>query len=178
MHGRTNKNIIKLLLDDQMSTEENEQLSKDKEALYREICSSEGEKYHLVEGLEEVLNALKIRGIPMTICSASIKENIDFFIEKFQLTRWFDTNKIIYDDGTHSNKISMFQDGAKAIQIPVEECLIIEDSLSGIRYAHAVEAAKIIAITTADKIKEYEKLAGVNQVITDYCMFDMSIFSK
>ncbi|MGX8850460.1 HAD family hydrolase [Amedibacillus sp. YH-ame10] len=178
MHGRTNKTIIELLLKDSVSDEENEQLSKDKEALYREICTNLKDDYHLVEGLEEVLDELKARNIPMTICSASIKENIEFFIQRFQLGRWFCIDNIIYDDGTHANKISMFQDGAKAIQVPVEECLIIEDSLSGIKYAHAVHAANIIAITSLDKIEEYQELAGVNQVITDYRSFDMSIFKE
>ena len=39
----------------------------------------------------------------MTICSASIKDNIDFFISSFHLDRWFDVDKIMYDDGIHLN---------------------------------------------------------------------------
>ena len=178
MHGRTNKNIIELLLKNQVNAKENAQLSKDKEALYREICKSEGDAYHLVDGLEALLNELKDRNIPMTICSASIKENIDFFIERFQLSRWFDIDKIVYDDGTHTNKITMFQNGASAIQVPIEECLIIEDSLSGIQFAHAVHAAQIIAITSEDKFDEYKNLPGVTHTIANYHMFDMSIFAK
>ena len=83
--------------------------------------------FHLVDGLEDVLNKLQKLQVPMTICSASIKENIDFFISSFHLDRWFDTNAIIYDDGTHVDKISMFHDGAKAIGVSLENCMIIED---------------------------------------------------
>ena len=106
-HGKTNKKIIELLLGD-MRDEESEKLSKAKEALYRECCINDPKMFHLVDGLEDVLDNLKELQIPMTICSASIKDNIDFFISSFHLDRWFDIDKIIYDDGTHVDKISMF----------------------------------------------------------------------
>lgn len=176
MHGRTNKKILELLLNGSITDEESEKFSKDKEALYREICRSEGDEYHLVDGLEDVLDELKRRNIPMTICSASIKDNIDFFIDIFRLDRWFDPTDIVYDDGTHINKISMFEKGAGIIHVPLKECLIIEDSLSGIRYAHEAGAAHITAITTPEKVDEYKQLAGVNDIILDYCNFDYSLF--
>lgn len=168
MHGRTNKKIIHMLLGDQRSEEEVEALSREKEAMYRDICRSEGDAYHLVSGLEDVLNYLKQHHIPMTICSASIKENIEFFIEHFQLSRWFNIDHIVYDDGSHINKVSMFQDGASHIGVAVEQCLIIEDSLSGIKYAHEVHAGHIIAITTPDKFAEYKQLPGIDEIIEDY----------
>lgn len=168
MHGKTNKAIIKLLLKNIHDDEESKQLSQAKEALYREICCGEGDDYHLVPGLSTLLDTLKEQGIPMTICSASIKENIMFFIEHFQLERWFQKEHIVYDDGSHADKVSMFQEGAGNIQVPIEECLIIEDSLSGIQFARDVKAAGIIAITSPDKIDEYHNMTGIDYVISDY----------
>ena len=86
-HGRPNKQIIQLILGD-MSESESEKLSSEKEAMYREVCRSEGKDYHLVFGLEELLEEAKQQGILMTIASASIKPNIDFFVEHFQLDRF------------------------------------------------------------------------------------------
>ena len=83
-HGRPNKQIIQLILGD-MSESESEKLSSEKEAMYREVCRSEGKDYHLVFGLEELLEEAKQQGILMTIASAYIKPNIDFFVEHFQL---------------------------------------------------------------------------------------------
>ena len=40
----------------------------------REIC------YKMVEGLSDYLDYLKAKNIPFTIASASIKENMDFFV--------------------------------------------------------------------------------------------------
>lgn len=174
LHGLTNKRIIEMLMGKGVvSEEESKKLSIAKEALYREVCRKDP-SYQLVDGLEEVLNTLKNMQMPMTICSASIKDNMDFFISYFQFERWFDVRKIVYDDGLHPDKISMFQDGAKNIGVPIEECLVIEDSLSGIAFAHNCHVAKIIAITSKDKTEEYKRLPGVDAVIHDFNDFDSS----
>ena len=174
-HGQTNKRIIELLLGS-MSDEKSEELSKAKEALYRECCINDPGMFHLVTGLEDLLDKLKSMQVPMTICSASIKDNIDFFIDSFHLDRWFDTSKIIYDDGTHTDKISMFHDGADAIHTPLKDCMIIEDSLSGLDFAYRCHPGTIVAITTPERVKEYEQIPGVDKIIYDYTKFDTSFF--
>ena len=159
-----------------MNDEESEALSRAKEALYRECCVNDPQMFHLVDGLVEVLDTLKELQVPMTICSASIKDNIDFFISSFQLDRWFDVENIIYDDGTHVDKISMFHDGAAAIGVKLEDCMIIEDSLSGLDFAYRCQPGRLIAITTPERKAAYEKIAGVDAVIHDFHNFDTSFF--
>ena len=176
MHGQTNKRIIDMLMPEHhLSEEKKEELSLSKEALYRKICLSEPETLHLVEGLPAFLDALKANHIPMTICSASIKENIDFFIKCFHLDQWFNIEDIVYDDGFHPNKISMFLDGAKNIHVPIEDCLVFEDSISGIAFAKEAKVAKIIAITSNDRKQEYEKLDGIDRILSDYT--ELTIYS-
>ena len=175
MHGQTNKRIIEMLMPEaNLSDEKKEELSLAKEALYRDICRKEKESFHLVDGLEAFLDACKEAKMPMTICSASIKDNIDFFVEGFSLATWFDPDKIVYDDGLHVDKISMFQDGARRIQVPIEECLVIEDSLSGIAFAKKAHVGRIIAITTPDKVEEYKQFEGVSDVITDFTKLSLN----
>lgn len=173
MHGQTNKRIIELLLGRTLSDEQSVAMSKAKEALYRKCCCRDAENLHLVAGLAQFLDKCKEENIPMTICTASIKDNVDFFIETFSLTKWFRPEDIIYDDGTHVDKTTMFLEGAKRIHTPIEECLIIEDSFSGIAFAHAVHAGKIVAITSKDKIMEYERLKGVDFIIQDFINFQI-----
>ena len=166
-HGRPNKQIIQLILGD-MSESESEKLSSEKEAMYREVCRSEGKDYHLVFGLEELLEEAKQQGILMTIASASIKPNIDFFVEHFQLDRFFDPAKIVYDDGTHADKTTMYQKAAQAIGVKLEDCLIFEDSLSGIQSAIKCNPAKLIAVSGSNKSLNYQSFPQVKQVIFDY----------
>ncbi|MBQ9153139.1 MAG: HAD family phosphatase [Solobacterium sp.] len=122
-----------------------EQQSEHKEELYREIIANLPEKAQLVTGAEELFDLLKANRIPFTIASASIKANIDFFVETFGLDRWMDPEKIIYDNNTYENKTAMFRNACHVLGVS-EEVLVFEDSPSGIRSAEALDGSRIIAI--------------------------------
>ena len=38
--------------------------------------------------------------MPLTIATATIKENVDFYFDTFALDRWFDPDKVVFDDGS------------------------------------------------------------------------------
>ena len=145
MHGKNNRDILHCI-NKKISDEDIISYSKRKEAIYRDICLENPDKLHLVNGAIELFNYLKEHNIPFTIASASIKENIDFFVKTFNLNRWFDLNKIVYDDGSHNNKISMFNKAAKLIDVDINECIIFEDSKSGIGFAKEVSAGMVVGI--------------------------------
>lgn len=178
MHGRNNKQILEMLLGDCLSEEESIALSEEKEALYRACCLQDERCMQLVSGLPAFLDFLKKKQIPMTICSASIKSNMDFFISVFHLEQWFCISDIVYDDGSHIDKTSMFKEGSKRIGVTLQNCMIIEDSFSGIRFANEVHAGTIIAITSRDKEEIYHNLPGVHDVIFNYQNFDISFFQN
>ena len=145
MHGKNNRDILHCI-NKNIGDEDIISYSKRKEAIYRDICLENPDKLHLVNGAIELFNYLKEHNIPFTIASASIKENIDFFVKTFNLNRWFDLNKIVYDDGSHNNKISMFNKAAKLIDVDINECIIFEDSKSGIGFAKEVSAGMVVGI--------------------------------
>lgn len=180
MHGKNNTAIITDLLGDNCNMSEDDKilLSKKKEKMYREICLKDKENLYLVEGLEEFLDELKRNQIPVTICSASIKENIDFYFSVFRLENWFDKDKVVYDDGLHNNKVSMFLDGAKKIGVTINECLVFEDSYSGIKYAKECGAGIIVAITSPNRFIEYKSNLNISNVISNFKEFDRNILKK
>lgn len=109
MNGKPNKLIIRYLNNGKVDEELEDRYSLLKEQYYREFCKADTENFHLISGAEELFDNLKERGIPFTIASASIKPNIDFFVESFGLDRWMDPDKIVYDDGTYEDKVGMFK---------------------------------------------------------------------
>ena len=139
-----------------------------KEQYYREFCKEDKETFHLVAGATEFFDKLKNNNIPFTIASASIKPNIDFFVESFHLDHWINPDDIVYDDGTYENKIIMFKKAAHILGLEVSDCLIIEDSLSGIENAYKAGCRNIIVIDSANKKDEYQKLPGVTKVIDTF----------
>ena len=168
MHGKNNKEIIRCIQSD-MNDQDNEYYSKHKEELYRNICLENPEQLHLVKGAISFFEYLKRNNIPFTIASASIKENIDFFVEIFELDKWFDVGKIIYDDGKYIDKIEMFNDASKLLNVNIDECIIFEDSSSGIGYAKDVNSGLVVGVgNDAARLMDY----GADMCITNFDEFD------
>ena len=64
--------------------------------------------------------------------------------------------------------IPAFRIGEFIPSADIKDCLIIEDSLSGIQNAYNSGCNMIIVIDSANKKDEYEKLPGVIKVIDDF----------
>lgn len=168
MHGKNNARVIEYILGKTIDAEENKRYSLKKEAMYREMCTSHPAEFYLAPGVEEFLDQLVEKKIPFTIASASIKENIDFFVESFHLDRWLDPALIVYDDGSYPTKVEMFQEGAKRIGVPVTECMVIEDSVSGISFAHDTGVASVVAIDSSRDPAKYEQFPYLACVLQDF----------
>lgn len=154
-----------------LSAEENAQFSEQKEALYRLACKDNPEEVRLVSGTENLLDRLKESGIPFAIASASIKPNIDFFFETFDLGRWFEMDRIVYDDGTYPDKGSMYLEAARRLRVDIRDCIIIEDSPSSIRSARQLHPRLLIALgNTASP--DLLLASGADRYIRDFSEFD------
>lgn len=167
-NGVPNQKIIAYLLGREGSSEELEKYSQLKEEFYRRFCLEDSEKFHLVDGAVEFFNYLKEKEIPFTIASASIKANIDFFVKEFGLEKWMNLEDIVYDNGSYQNKVAMFQDAAKNLEVDIEECMIVEDSVSGIYSGYLAGCRNIMVIDSSGKAEEYKLLPGVVKVIHDF----------
>lgn len=167
-NGVPNQKIISYLLGREGIEEEIEKYSQLKEEFYRKFCLEDKENLHLVDGAEEFFDELKEKGIPFTIASASIKANIDFFVKEFRLKNWLDPEDIIYDNGSYDNKIAMFQDAAKKLGVDIKECMIVEDSVSGIYSGYLAGCKNIVVIDSSNRAEEYKALPGVVKVIQNF----------
>jgi len=148
IHGRSNKTILNYLFNKNLSIEELNKYIKYKESIYRKNCLKNKNKLHLAEGVKEFLNFLKQNKISMNIATASDKSNLDFYIEIFDLKKWFNTDLIVYDDGMIPSKPDpkMFKIAVNKINLFCRECMVIEDSLSGLEAAKKAGFGYICAV--------------------------------
>lgn len=167
-YGVPNNRAIEYLLDRKCNEDALSAYSEQKESLYRICCEEDEANFHLVSGAQQFFERLMRQNIPFTIASASIKSNIDFFVKSFQLDAWFDPAKIVYDDGSFEDKVTMFQHAAKTIGIPIQECLIFEDSESGIRDAFAAGCQNIVVVDSMGIAEKYRGRNGVKHIIKDF----------
>lgn len=168
MHGQRNKAVIEYILKQKIDVQTSESISREKERIYRSLCRKDASFMHLVEGSVTLFTALQSRNIPISIATASIKENVDFFIESFNLNRWFPKDHIIYDDGTYHDKRDMFIKAAERMNVCISDTAIFEDSISGIRFAYECGCRHIYAICDEEKKEEYLALPGVCKTLQTY----------
>lgn len=177
MHGKNNEKVIEYILGKHIDAEENKRYSLKKEAMYRDMCTAHPDSFRLANGVEAFLDQLVERNIPFTIASASIKENIDFFVEHFHLDRWLDPALIVYDDGSYPTKVEMFHEGAKRIQVSASDCMVIEDSVSGITFAHDAGVHSIVAIDSSNEPEKYEQFPYVSAILKDFDEFPWDLLN-
>lgn len=168
LNGVPNREIIQYLTNHQASLDEIKQWSLEKEVYYRQFCLADKENFHLVAGVEAYFNYLQDSGIPFTIASASIKPNIDFFVESFHLDHWIKKEKIVYDDGTYQNKVKMFLKAAEILKTPIEKIVIFEDSPSGVANAYRAGCHQIVVVCPKAKSQAFLKMPGVIQTIETF----------
>lgn len=168
-HGRTNKDTLEYLTGKELTKEEVDELAQQKESIYRELCKSNPEKFKLAPGVKEYLNYLKEKKVPITIATASEINNVKFFINELGLERWFNIEKIIYDDGTFKGKPApdIYLKAAEKIGIKPQNCIVFEDAISGVKAAKSAGISTIIAVVPFGRKNPF-KQDEITAVINDF----------
>lgn len=163
VYGRTNRDWITNLFG-KLTEEQLEAYAFEKEQLFRELYAPIIEP---VKGLVTFLELLKANNIPRSIATSAPPANVDFVLEATGIGHYFD---FILDERVVSRgkpDPEIYLKSAKALNLPNAQCIVIEDSLSGVAAAKA-SGSKVIGITTTHNkeelndtdliIKDFEKL--------------------
>lgn len=167
MHGRNGRYTFEFILGRSISNEELAELTEQKESVYRQMCLELGEDFRLSPGAIQLFENLANQKIPFTIATASALKNLEFFIKHLKLDNWFDPEKIVYDDGTIAGKPApdIYLEATKNISCQPGDCVVVEDSISGLNAANSAGIGHIIALGPASEHEKLLKVKGVNQVI-------------
>ena len=179
VHGRTNRTIMPYLLGREPADAEIAELSAAKEEIYRQLCLAAPASFVLSPGAVDLLTDLRQRRIPFTIATSSGRENVDFYIEHLHLARWFDLDRIIFDDGSRPGKPApdMYQAAAAAVDHPSARCIVVEDSFSGIESAAGAGIGCIIALGPAERRAELAAWPGVAMTIEKLSQFPENLLA-
>ncbi len=153
------------------TAEEIEWWSLRKETKYYQSYCVEHKRNQLAPGAEEFLDWTREKKIPINLCTASIKENVDFYFSNVDLGRWFDRDLVAYDDGIHTSKTDMYQTCAKNIGVDIGDCVVIEDSPGSIRQAIESGCRNILTIGDAD----IPAVPQLRQHVEDFRQIDKEI---
>ena len=170
IHGKNNKDILSNMFAMQLSREEIEKLSTEKERIYQALCLQTD--MQLASGAKEFLNFLMTNKIPYTIATASGLDNVDFYFKHLELNSFFDLSKVVYNDGNILSKPhpQIFQKTISVLGTKKNETLIFEDSISGIIAAENAEAGRIIIVDSNNDDYsrwDYQKIKKISEVDKD-----------
>ena len=164
--GRTNRDAVEHIFDKKMSEEKAEHYYLEKEKIYREMYAP---FIRPVAGLLELLQELQRNKVTMAIATSGIQLNIDFMFEHVPVKNYFD--KVV--NSTHISKgkpdPEIFIVTADSLNLKPVNCIVFEDSISGVEAGKAA-GMKVVALTTTHQKNE---LLMADLVIDDYTQINI-----
>lgn len=161
IYGRTNKDWITNLFNGKVTGEDLKRYGDEKEALFRRLYSGSVKP---VDGLVGFLEHLVDKNITRAIATSAPRANVDFVFEETHIGKYFTT---VLDESYVKNgkpEPEIYLKTAAAINYDPKNCVVIEDSLSGVLSARGA-GAKVIGITTTHTSEE---LSNTDLVIDSF----------
>ena len=149
VYGRTNREWLTNLFGN-LSSEALEAYAVEKEQLFRDIYAP---YIKPVEGLIGFLDLLETNSIPRAIATSAPRANVDFVLFHTGIGRYFET---ILDERFVSHgkpNPEIYIKTAQVLGLPNQQCIVIEDSLSGVESGNR-SGSKVIGITTTHSAHE------------------------
>ncbi len=160
VYGRVNKEWIPNLFGELLPAEI-EALAAEKEQLFRELYAPHLEA---VDGLLVFLQMLKEHQIKAAVATSAPLDNAEFILTGLDIKHYFQAVLHSADVDKGKPHPEIYLKAAAALgELPVD-CIVIEDSISGVK-AGLVAGAKVIAITTTHAANEFDP---VNLIIQDF----------
>jgi beta-phosphoglucomutase family hydrolase len=126
----------------------------------------------VMPGLIELLESLQHKNYPVAVASSSFPEIIEMILQKTGLKKYFQVVVSSQEAGKSKPEPDVFLLAARKLNIPPENCLVIEDSANGIRAAH-LAGMSCIAYQGPEANPQNQKEADA--VIHNYTQLEMML---
>ncbi|WNQ09656.1 HAD family phosphatase [Paenibacillus aurantius] len=138
----------------------------------KEIYNSD--KLELITGVKELIVTLSNHGIHLAVASSARKEKINFILNKFDLSPYFDVIVSGYEVARSKPSPDIFLTAAERLGVPSKECIVIEDSTNGVV---AAKQAGIYCIGYQNELGKQD-LSLANYVVKDLNLLTNSSFAR
>ncbi|MEX2640058.1 MAG: HAD family phosphatase [Balneolales bacterium] len=160
VYGRTNKDWLPAVFGE-IPPEVSNRLAREKEEIFRQIFDPAA---HAVPGVTGYLRRLKQKEIKIVVATSAPVENANFILSGLSIEDCFDAvlDSSWVDKGKPEPEI--YYKASRAIGYPPEQCVVFEDSISGVQ-AGLRAGSKVIGLTTTHSAEE---LKNCHMVIDDF----------
>lgn len=160
IYGRTNKDWLTNLFG-KLEEKQLRAYAEEKEAIFRALYEDD---IVPLKGLRSFLDLLDHHQIPRAIATSAPRANVDFTLSKTGLGKYF---PVILDDSFVSRgkpDPEIYIKAAAALGLPNQNCIVLEDSLSGV-LAGKRAGSKVVGVSTTHTAEE---LSDTDLVIDDF----------
>ncbi len=112
---------------------------------------------HIPTGVKQMLETLHSRGIILAVCSAADLRKVRYNIQAIGVDESLFSALVTGSDVTRKKPFpDIYLEGARRIGMQPQDCLVVEDAISGIQAAHAagMEAVGIPSTFSKEALKE------------------------
>lgn len=112
---------------------------------------------HIPNGVKEMLQTLHSKGLVLAVCSAADLRKVRYNIQAIGVDESIFTALVTGSDVARKKPFpDIYLEGARRVGIAPEDCLVVEDAISGIQAAHAagMEAVGVPTTFSKDALKE------------------------
>ncbi|MCF7805387.1 MAG: HAD family phosphatase [Candidatus Marinimicrobia bacterium] len=160
VYGRTNRDWLRNTFNG-ITEEQIAEYIDEKEAIFREIFAGD---IRPLPGLQEFLDSLQGMQVPMAVGTSAPQVNADWVLNQTGLREYFEV-VLQAEDVTHGKPHpEMYLKSAWALGMRPEDCIIFEDSVSGIEAGRRAGGTVIGVTTTHSR----EEMAATAFVISDF----------
>ena len=161
MFGKSNSYILSHFLKRKIEGEELLQLEQEKEGLFRKIYEPNVEP---ISGLVEFINNLKNNGAKLGVATSAPYANLELILNKVPIREILGSIMASEDVKKHKPDPEVYLTSAKNLGISPYQCIVFEDSFSGVSAALNAGMKVVGVLTSHTK----EELPPCNLYIDDY----------
>lgn len=165
--GRTGQDALRELASGRFSEEELIRLANHEDEIFREIIKEI--EVCPIDGLLEFISEVKRNNYKIALVTSAPTPNVTLVLERFRLQDAFD---LIVDDMNIENgkpNPEIYLKAVGKLGIPNEQCVVFEDSFSGIQAAKNA-GLRVIGLTTSHHAHELIN-AGADDAIDNFNAF-------
>lgn len=141
--GATSSYYMNRIFEREVPADECAELTREKEELYRAMYAPH---LALADGLKEILDDARRRGIRLAIATGGSLDNVDFILDGLNLRPMFD---VIVDASQYERgkpAPDCYLKAAARMGLDPAECLVFEDAVAGVRSGKAA-GMRVAAVT-------------------------------
>jgi len=161
VQGRTNDEANRNIFGKDISDQESKNITKEKQAIYLELV---GNKIAPVEGLLDFLKTLKEKKITVGLATSATHNMVEFVFSKIDIEEYFQVVTCAQDVQKSKPAPDIYLETAKKLDVEPKDCIVFEDSFSGIESAQKA-GMKVVALATTHKAHE---IKDVDHIISDF----------